>query len=209
MRPAGVGEMAVRGSGVSSWFFLSRCLPSCPLVRHLCCHRPLLALSSCSRRLVIACPLRPCLLRRPCRYRPTSPASALLSASVPVPLRLVSSLRLIAFSPRSSDKLGGAVFACLPLSRGSPPSLSVPCLLRGSSPFASYGRLPPPPVLVLVPLVALFSPFFDKRWRGGCRLVCLLIASLSFSSPSCGGRLVAGLSWRGRRVVSCLSGGAV
>ena len=136
---------AVRGSGVSSWFsYLVACRRA--VLSFSCRHRlppvSVLASSSCSRCLVIPY-LLACLasLRDSVSARASPVVSRLIRLILfscpclrvvidPRPLRpflpcvlVSSSYRL---SPRSPDKTGGALFACLSLSRGS--SLSRPCL---------------------------------------------------------------------------------
>lgn len=197
--------------------FLSRCLSSCRLVvllssspASLCpCllrHPVLVVLSSpiCSFTLllcVIACPLVP------------PPSSLVSSASIlfsfaclrvviaPRPLRpflpyvlVSSSYRL---SPRSFDEPGGALFACLSLSRGSSSSrrlrcpfvFSCPCLPRGSLPFASCGRLSRPPLSSFSSLVCVRSS--------------PLVASSPRSSTSVGGAGVGSLLFACLIILAC------
>lgn len=173
----------------------------------------------------------------PCRHRLS--VSLLTSSALPPP-RLGSSCRVIVLSSLSPpfDKRGGALFACLPRPHGlssvssrlvllrclscspcphcvvsRPRRASLACpVARGSSP-SRLVRSPLCPFsfspVVVSPLS--FSPFFDKRWRGGCRLVCsswlvgagrlvcLFAVFSSFVSVSAGASRGVG-AWRGCRV---------
>ena len=201
VRPAGFGLVCGEGVGVFSRFsYFSACrrvISSSLVVIAL----GLLASlpSSSSHHAALPCSSRSCVSPRLC-----------------VSLSYRS-------SPRSFDEPGGAFFACLPRS------------LRLSSPSSRFSR-PAVPVLACPAGIALarphlmrssscprcrlcscfvvapscpFSPFFDKRGRGGCRLVaaCSSLRSRSrLRFPRRAGgvrRAVACFPWDGGRAVWC------
>ena len=160
---------------------LSVCLLRCPppviisLVPHACCHLP----------------SPPHVLRS----RPLCPSCV---CSSPPCSRVVS----YRFSPRSFDEPGGAFFACLPrslrlLSR-RPVFLTrfarAPCLLALRVIVLRRPRFrssSPSPLLVSrrVPVCRL-SPFFDKRGRGGCRVVLACLSRRFALVLGCGSPVV-------------------
>lgn len=105
VRSAGVGFVCGEGVGVSLRFSLSRGPRGAVVVssHHLCCHR----LSVC----LLRCPS--CVVSPPSTFLPRSlPPFPMCSVLAHLCSRVVS----YRFSPRSFDELGGAFFACLPLS---------------------------------------------------------------------------------------------
>ena len=207
--PLGAGDYvrsAGMGSGVSSRFSLYRGSSSC----HLVVSVVIAPRSAC----FVAPPVVISLVPHVLRSRPLCPSCVCSPPRVLVWF-------LIVLLPVPSTSRAGRFVACFASLRcvsclSSLASVS-PCLLalrvivlrrhrfRSSSPS-------PLPVSRRLP-VCLFSPFFDKRGRGACRLVlCLLIASLSFSSAvspvvraACGGLLFACPGIAGGRcgVVGC------
>lgn len=162
-------------------FSLSRCSSSCHLAAR--CHRLyLLASSSCSRCLVLA-PLSSLL---PCRLRPfPSPVFSYGFLIVLLPVLAISRagrsllacpcvVVLVSFALFFLCLVSPA-FACYGNYSRSFPSSSL-----SSSSHAVARLLPlvlcPSSHRVSSPPVRLFSPSFDKRGRGACRLVICLLA---------------------------------
>ena len=191
-------SFAVRGSGVSSRFSLSRCSSSCHLI---------ISVVIAFRSACFVAPPRYHLPRAPCVLSsPISAPCASFSSSLPLlclfllpPCSRVVSYR---FSPRSFDEPGGAFFACLPrslrlLSR-RPVFLTrfarAPCLLALRVIVLRRPRFrssSPSPLLVSrrVPVCRL-SPFFDKRGRGGCRVVLACLSRRFALVLGCGSPVV-------------------
>lgn len=215
------GIVFVCGEGVGG---IVEVLPVSLLVvvssHHLRRHRLSVCLLRCPPRYHL--PRAPCVLSSPISAPCASFSSSLplLCLFLPPPCSRVVSYR---FSPRSFDEPGGAFFACLPrslrlLSR-RPVFLTrfarAPCLLALRVIVLRRPRFrssSPSPLLVSrrVPVCRL-SPFFDKRGRGGCRVVLACLSRRFALVLGCGSPVVrvCGLSSsadggrRGRWLLAC------
>lgn len=187
-------SFAVRGSGVSSRFSLSRCSSS----SHLIISVVIAFRSACFVAPRYHLPRAPCVLSSPISAPCASFSSSLPLLCLFLPPRVLVWF-LIAFLPvPSTSRAGRSLLACL-VRCGSRLRRHVfltrfaraPCLLALRVIVLRRPRFrssSPSPLLVSrrVPVCRL-SPFFDKRGRGGCRVVLCLLASfvLGCGFPSC------------------------